>query len=144
MTKPCLAVLLSALVLATGLPSCKYSKEYQVVNAGNKFTITVPPWMKKQTDLKPGAAFQYANRYRNFYAIGTVADKDTVKEPFYKIMHDNIAVLKKAMQNTVVSDSVSVTIDRLPGVRAEVFGKMGGENIYFSEVLLEGNSRYYH
>ena len=46
--------------------SCKYSDQYQTVNAANKFSVAVPSWMKEDKELKPGADFQYANHYRNF------------------------------------------------------------------------------
>ena len=44
---------------------CRYSKEYQTIDAGNKFTMAVPSWLKKDDKLKAGADLQYANHYRN-------------------------------------------------------------------------------
>ncbi len=121
---------------------CRYSKEYQTIDAGNKFTIAVPSWLKKDEKLKPGADFQYANHYRNIYAIAETADKS--KADFATTMNGNLNNLRKAMSNATVSDSVEVTVGGLKGERVEIFGKMNGENIYFSEVLLNGQNNFYH
>ena len=59
-------------------------------------------------------------------------------------MSANLSVISKAMAKPVVSDSTEVTIGGLKGARVEIFGKMSGENIYFSEVVLEGKNRFYH
>jgi len=137
----------SALLLALlccGIFSCHYSNEYQTVNADNKFTISVPGWMKKTDDLKPGAPFQYSNRFRNFYAIGTADDKVKFNKPTAAVINENLDILRKAMANPVLTDSTGVEIGGLKGIRAEIYGKMNGENIYFSEVVLEGSTQIYH
>ena len=127
-----------------GIFSCHYSNEYQPVNAGNKFTISVPGWMKETNELKPGAPFQYSNRFRNFYAIGTVDDKTHFNEPLSAVMNNNLNILRKVLTNPVLTDSVQVEIGGLKGIRAEIFGKMTGENVYYSEVVLEGPKDIYH
>jgi hypothetical protein len=123
--------------------ACKYSKEYKLVKAGDKFTMMVPPWLKEETTLKPGAGFQYANRFRNFYAIGETENKDSSKS-ISALMSANLMVLRKAMDKPLVTDSTAVTIGGLKGVRVELYGNMNNEAIYFSEVELEGKTRFYH
>ena len=125
------------------LAACKYSKEYKLVKAGDKFTLMVPPWTKEDLKLKPGAEFQYANRFRNFYSIGETEAKDSTKT-VASVMATNIGVLSKSMVKPVISDSTEVTIGGLKGTRIEIFGKMSDEPIYFSEVVLEGKNRFYH
>lgn len=129
-------------LLMFAVPSCKYPTEYQLVNAGNQFTLAVPPWMKEDNSLKQGAVFQYANHFRNFYAIGeTLSTGDKTHE---QIVQENLAVLRKSMPNAVVSDSTDITAGTVKGTRVEIFGKMTGENIYFSEILYYGNKNIYH
>ena len=123
--------------------ACKYPKEYKQVKAGDKFIMMVPPWVKEETTLKPGAEFQYANRFRNFYAIGETLEKDSAKA-LASIVSTNLSVLSKSMDKPVMTDSADVTIGGLKGVRIEIFGNMNGEAIYFSEVVLEGKNRFYH
>jgi hypothetical protein len=133
-------VALFAMLMFSG---CKYSKEYKLVKGGDKFTLMVPPWVKEDQTLKPGAEFQHANRFRNFYAIGEAIPKDPGKSAS-SIMAANLAILSKAMVQPVISDSTTVMIDGLNGMRVEIFGKMSGEPIYFSEVVIEGKKGFYH
>lgn len=139
-----LVLSLAATALLCTVSSCKYSTEYQQVNAGNKFSVTVPSWMKQQDNLAQGAQFQYANRFRNFYAIGFATDKAPAKATLAEFLRTNTDTLKAHLTRPIVTDSVAVTIGGMPGARLEVLGKMDGEDIYFSEVFLEGRSRYYH
>ena len=123
--------------------ACKYSKEYKLVNVAGKFSMMVPPWVKEDKELKPGAEFQYANHFRNFYSIGTAEEKDSAKS-ISSIMATNLNVLRGAMTKPVVTDSVNVTVGGLNGVRVEIYGNMNGEAIYFSEEVIEGKNRFYH
>jgi len=124
--------------------SCKYSNESQLINANNKFSIAVPSWMKEDKSLKPGADFQYANHFRNFYAIGETVSKDGLKRAAGEIMNDNLNILRKSMPSGLVSDSTNITSNGVNGIRVEFFGKMSNENIYFSEVIFETQKKIYH
>ena len=110
---------------------------------GDKFTVMVPSWVKEDKTLKPGAEFQYANRFRNFYCIGTYEAKTSDKS-VSSIMAGNVAILSKAMIQPVISDSTGVSIGGANGARIEIFGTMSGDPIYFSEVVLEGKNGFYH
>lgn len=125
------------------LSSCNYSNSYELVNANNKFSLSVPSWMKEEKGLKEGADFQYANRFRNFYAVGEVVNpggKTTAQ-----VMTDNLTILRKALDKPMVSDSSDITTaSGVKGTRVEISGKMTGEDIYFSEVLYQGNHGLYH
>lgn len=125
------------------LSSCNYSNKYEEVNAGNKFSISVPSWMKEEKGLKEGADFQYANRFRNFYAVGETVNRGN--KTTAQVMADNLAILRKALEKPMVSDSSDITTaSGVKGTRVEISGKMTGEDIYFSEVLYEGNKGLYH
>ncbi len=132
--------LLTLLCAVLVLGACSYSGEYQTINANNKFSLAVPSWMKEAKGLKEGADFQYANRFRNMYVIGEVLPKADLQQT----MQNNIAVLRKSMPDAQVADSLEVNANGLKGVRTEVFGKMSGENIYFSEVIIDGTKATYH
>ncbi len=126
------------------LSSCNYSNEYQTINANNKFSLSIPQWMKEEKGLKEGADFQYANRFRNVYAIGEAMNKTDLKRTNSEIIYNNLNILRKAMTNPIVTDSVDITDGNAKGTRVEIYGKMKGENIYFSEVLFEGSKNIYH
>ena len=63
---------------------------------------------------------------------------------FEYYLNRNLGALKKSLVKPLVTDSTHVEINGLQGVRTEVLGKLDGENIYFSEVLLDGKTKYYH
>ena len=126
------------------ITSCQYSNNYQVINANNKFSMAVPSWMKEDKSLKAGADFQYANHFRNFYAIGEATSKSDLKRTTGEIMNDNLNVLRKSMSGALVADSTDINANGVKGIRVEFFGKMSNENIYFSEVLFEGQKNIYH
>jgi len=132
------------LVLGSGFSSCKYSQDYLQVNANNQFSLSIPSWMKEDKSLKEGAAFQYANHFRNFYAIGEATPKGDLKRTTGEIMSDNLNVLRKSLGKPVVTDSLDITAGDVKGVRVEIYGKMNDENIYFTEVLYEGKNNLYH
>ncbi len=100
--------------------------------------------MKEDKELKPGADFQYANHYRNFYAIGEAYPKQGFNKTADQLMTENLNVLRKSLKDAVVTDSVEINAGALNGTRVEIYGKMSNENIYFSEVLYEGSKNIYH
>ncbi len=100
--------------------------------------------MKEEKTLKEGADFQYANHFRNMYAIGETINKTDLKRTNAEMMNDNLNILRKSMTNAVVSDSVEVIAGSLKGTRVEMYGKMSNENIYFSEIIFEGQKSIYH
>lgn len=122
--------------------SCKYSEEYQAVNANNEFSITLPSWLKKEEGLKPGAALQYANRYRNFYVIGET-EPDTGND-ISLLTTSYLNVLRNSMKDAVMTDSTAFNLREQKAIRVEIYGKMNGENIYFSEMVVKGKGRFYH
>lgn len=135
-------VLFLAALLSLCFFSCKYSEQYQTINADNLFSISIPSWMKEDKALKEGAPFQYANHFRNFYSIGEVVPKSNATTA--EVMSNNLHVLRKSLKGAVVTDSVDINTDNLKGTRVEIYGKMSNENIYFTEVLFEGQKNTYH
>lgn len=129
------------LMFLLSIIGCKYSTEYTTVNANNLFSVTIPPWMKADDKLKEGAPFQYNNRFRNIYAIGeTVSSAKNFSDLNTEIIQPTV----NALTNPVISDSVAVEINGMKGVRTEIYGKMVGENIYYSHLLLQGKNNIIH
>ena len=95
--KNVVAFVLLVLTGAGVFSSCSYSDKYELVNANNKFSISIPSWMKEDKTLKQGADFQYANRFRNFYAIGETVDNSAGKANA-DIISTNLATLRKSLQ----------------------------------------------
>lgn len=135
---------LMAFLFAAILSGCKYSDTYETVEVNKQFSLTIPSWLKKEDNLKPGAPFQYANRFRNFYVIAEPVAKGADSTTFALALNANLSLVTKAMTKPMVTDSVGVVYNGVKGTRVEVMGDMSGEKIFFSEVLLEGKKSFYH
>jgi hypothetical protein len=120
--------------------SCKYSYKDQVINAKNEFTMTVPDYLSPADNLKPGADFQYSNRYRNMYVVIFSDKKDKDFQSYY---NEQIAVIKKALNKPMMNDSLPVEIPGAKGIHTELAGRMQGEMIYYSIQTLETKDKYY-
>lgn len=133
------------------LSACSYNNDPKIINVDNTFSMTVPNWMKSDDDVKPGAPFQYANRYRSTYSCAWFEEKasissvikDSVNKPFDIYYRQQIQIIKNVLKNPAVTDSVEVEVSGAKGVHTELFGQMQGENIYYSHLLLETPTRYY-
>jgi len=136
------SVLVAFAFIVFTFSSCKYKEQWEQVNVSNEFTMEVPSWMEKTSELKEGAMFQYRNRFRSVYAIVVKEKADTLPQDFGAYVSANIAVLKNVLTNPVVSDSAVVELDKLSGIRAEVFGNMGEEKIFYTHYTLKGNKGY--
>lgn len=143
MKKAALFLFLATAILSF-VSSCRYSDKYEAVNANNKFILSVPSWMSEEKGLKDGADFQYANRFRNMYVIGEAFSKTGITKTNGQLMADNLNIIRKSLQNPMVTDSVDITAGGIKGTRVEIYGKMSGEDIYFSEVIFDGKTNVYH
>jgi len=122
------------------LNSCKYKYKDELVTVGNQFSMTVPDYLSKDETLKPGAEFQYCNRFRNTYVVVFSTPKD---RPFEKFYTEQLSIIKKAVDKPLVTDSDVVTLGGAKGVHTEIAGSMSGEMIYYSTLTLETGDKYY-
>ena len=129
-------IALSSLIL----PSCKYSYKDELINVNNDFSVSVPDYLSKCDDLKPGAEFQYCNRYRNTYAV---IFSDKKEKGFATYYAEQTYIIKKSLDNPMVNDSTAIEIAGAKGVHTELAGKMQGEMIYYSVLTLEAKNKYY-
>jgi hypothetical protein len=102
--------------------------------------MTVPDYLSKTDELRPGAEFQYRNRFRNLYAVVFSEKKDKDFATFYA---EQTGIIKKALEKPMVNDSIIVEIPGARGVHTEIAGKMQGEMIYYSILTLEAKDKYY-
>jgi len=142
MSEKIFSVLVVFALITFTTSSCKYKEKWEQVNVNNEFTMEVPSWMEKTSDLKEGAMFQYRNRFRSVYAIVVKEKADTLPQDFGAYVSANISVLKNVLTNPVVSDSSVVALDNLSGIRAEVYGRMGEEKIFYTHYTLKGSKGY--
>jgi hypothetical protein len=142
MSKKIFNAIVVVALIAFAATSCKYKEQWEQVNVNNEFTMEVPSWMEKTSELKEGAMFQYRNRFRSVYAIVVKEKADAVPQDFGAYVSANITVLKNVLTNPVLSDSSVVELDKLSGIRAEVYGNMGEEKIFYTHYTLKGDKGF--
>lgn len=132
-----------SIIIALLLSACTYNEKPEIITVNNDFTMTIPAFMKEDKEVKPGAPFQYANRFRNIYATVFYEEKKEVNKSLTEYYTEQTQIIKNVLLNPAVTDSSTVTVSGATGIRTEIFGKMQGENIYYSHLLLETKTRYY-
>jgi hypothetical protein len=129
-------IALSGLILS----SCKYSYKDETISVKNEFMMTVPDYLSPADNLKPGADFQYSNRFRNMYVVVFSDKKDKDFQTYY---NEQTAILKKSLDKPMVTDSLPVQIPGARGVHTELAGRMQGEMIYYSIQTFETAGKFY-
>ena len=66
---------LGFLFLLLAFSACKYNDTIDTVVVDNEFSMEVPSYLKVDDEVKPGAPFGYANRFRNIYTTVFFEDK---------------------------------------------------------------------
>lgn len=102
--------------------------------------MTVPDYLSKADNLKPGADFQYSNRFRNMYVVVFSDKKDKDFQTYY---NEQINVIKKVLDKPMINDSLPVEIAGAKGIHTEIAGKMQGEMVYYSVLTLETKDKFY-
>jgi len=102
--------------------------------------MTVPDYLSKAENLKPGADFQYSNRYRNMYVVVFSDKKDKDLQTYY---NEQINVIKKVLDKPMINDSLPVEIAGAKGIHTEIAGKIQGEMVYYSVLTLETKDKFY-
>lgn len=106
--------------------------------------MAVPSYLKVDDEVKPGAPFGYANRFRNIYTTVFFEEKAKLTDTSFQQYYDKqIKVLKSALIKPGVNDSTFVKVGGASGIHTELSGVMQTENIYYSHLLLETPTRYY-
>jgi hypothetical protein len=129
-------VALSGLILF----SCKYSYKDETINVKNEFTMSVPDYLSPAENLKPGADFQYSNRFRNMYVVVFSDKKDKDFQAYYR---EQIGIIERALVKPMVNDSIPVEIAGAKGIHTEISGRMQGDMIYYSVLTLETRDKFY-
>jgi hypothetical protein len=102
--------------------------------------MTVPDYLSEADNLRPGADFQYSNRFRNTYVVVFSDKKDKDFQTYY---NEQINTIKKVLDKPMLNDSIPVTIPGAKGIHTEIAGRMQCEMIYYSMQTFETKDKYY-
>lgn len=141
-----------ALCLFTILLSCD-SKEVQTVTIKNKYTLQLPGFLSKATDLHEDASLQYQNALREFYVVVI----DEPKQDFYNIAETTEdfpadfegyhQILRSGLEEAIEDIDIAPTKDtQINGLKAKTFSLTGNIEtipVFYEIAYIEGKDRFY-
>lgn len=148
---------LAILMLAVAaVVSCQTDRKDQVVTVKDRYTISLPPFVKETSELNEDASLQYQNTLREFYVV--VIDES--KAEFEKALSDNdlndlypqnikgySELLLFSMEQAIEIKSKSVLKDTIinnqPAKILTIKGRVEGTDIFYSIGFVQGVKRYY-
>lgn len=148
---------LAILMLAVAaVVSCQTDRKDQVVTVKDRYTISLPPFVKETSELNEDASLQYQNTLREFYVV--VIDES--KAEFEKALSDNdlndlypqnikgySELLLFSMEQAIEIKSKSVLKDTIinnqPSKILTIKGRVEGTDIFYSIGFVQGVKRYY-
>lgn len=136
--------------------SCQTDRKDQVVTVKDRYTISLPPFVKETSELNEDASLQYQNTLREFYVV--VIDES--KAEFEKALSDNdlndlypqnikgySELLLFSMEQAIEIKSKSVLKDTIinnqPAKILTIKGRVEGTDIFYSIGFVQGVKRYY-
>lgn len=148
---------LAILMLAVAaVVSCQTDRKDQVVTVKDRYTISLPPFVKETSELNEDASLQYQNTLREFYVV--VIDES--KAEFEKALSDNdlndlypqnikgySELLLFSMEQAIEIKSKSMLKDTIinnqPAKILTIKGRVEGTDIFYSIGFVQGVKRYY-
>ncbi len=133
------------LMVAFAINSCNYDNTWKEIKVAQDFTISVPGFFKEDKQLRKDASFQYANRYRNVYAI--VIEHDKSGQSLYPLSKQTIQPILKYVDKPIITDSLDLMVNSLPAREHKIMGTMPSgdekEYIYYTQMIIEGKKKFY-
>lgn len=133
------------------LLSCN-SKKAETVTINNKYSVELPGFLSKATNLNEEASLQYQNIFKEFYVIVLdepkkvlidIAD-DLAVEPN---LESYFSVLKSGMEETFDNVAfIDIKDTKINGLKAKTFavtGNVEGIDAYYKIAYIEGKDSYY-
>ncbi len=127
------------------IEGCDYSNDWKEIEVKNKFTISVPGFFKEDKQLRKDASFQYANRYRNTYAI--VIEHEKLDQSLSQVNQKTVGPMLKYIDKPIITDSININVNGLTAIQNKIMGTLPSgdeaEFIYYNHVLIEGKRKFY-
>lgn len=144
------------LILILFLVSCQPTGTEQTIIVENKYSLTIPSFLTKVSNLNEDASLQYQHAWKEFYVI--VIDES--REEFRKALYDNdldetysidikgysdllLDVFTSTMTINNKTELKDTIIDNFPARTIQITARTEGVDVYFSLAFVEGNKRYY-
>ncbi|MBK6977922.1 MAG: hypothetical protein IPH28_13145 [Cytophagaceae bacterium] len=151
MKKIVFAILVSFIMI-----SCKTTETDQVVTIEKKFSLTLPSFLSKSTELNEDATLQYQNMVKEFYVV---VIEDTKSEMKKSLEENNLTELypndingyscllvqglEKNMKITKKTALIDTVVNNMPAKHIRLSGKVEGLDAFYSVAFVEGKDTYY-
>lgn len=138
------------------LQSCSSSDEEQLVTVGNKYSLSIPGFLTKVSNLNDDASLQYQHAWKEFYVIAI----DEPKQEMQKALDENnltniysndidgysklmLDVFKESLSSPYQSELIDTTINHMPARLTTLSGTVEGIDAFYSIGIYEGKENYY-
>lgn len=136
--------------------SCQSDETKQVVTIENKYSISIPSFLTKVSNLNDVASLQYQHAWNEFYVI--VIDES--KEEMQKVLSENNLIgtypndingysslllngLGENMKVTKKSKVINSIVNNMPARILTISAKVEGIDAFYTIAFIEGKNRYY-
>ena len=144
---------LITLCLFTIFLSCDSKKaKTETVTINNKYSVELPDFLSKGTELHEEASLQYQNLFKEFYVIILDEPKEEIIDaaPILDIeptLEGYYSYLKSSMEETIEEVKfMDVKNTKINGLNAKTFsvtGKVDGIDAFYKIAYIEGKDTYY-
>lgn len=148
--------LLALLSVLFSLNACTTQTTYETVKSDQKYSLELPSYLQKGTDLHEVATFQYQNLLKEFYVVvieddkaelNKIIDQNGIEEMYPKNFTGYTDLLVAGFnENPDIKIDNKVTdwaIGTLPAKNFSLNGTLEGIDIYYHYTLIEGKNTYY-
>ena len=147
---------LSILLFLFMFVACLNNDKVQVVTIDNRYSLTIPAFLKEVSNLNEDASLQYQHAMKEFYVVVI----DEPKAELQKALEDNglnslysddvdgfanllIDGMDDAITITKKSDVIDTVVNSMPARMIQIHGEIEGINAFYSVAYIEGKETYY-
>lgn len=147
-----LFILIGSLMLV----SCTDPDKVQVVSVEDRYSLTIPAFLKEVSNLNEDASLQYQHAMKEFYVVVIDEPKyelqNALEENGLNILYSNDIegfsnLLIDGMEDVVTIIKKSPVIDTLvnamPARMVQIHGEIDGIQAFYSVAYVEGKETYY-
>lgn len=146
----------SILIMILFFVSCQPTETEKIIKIDNKYSLMVPSFLTKVSNLNEDASLQYQHAWKEFYVIvidESISDVQTALEENYltsKYSNDingYSSLLLNSFEQAISVSSKSHILDTLvnnmPAKLLTIKGRVEGIDAYYSLAFIKGQNKYY-
>lgn len=138
------------------ITSCQTGEIEKTVKIENKYSISIPSFLSKVSNLNEDASLQYQHAWKEFYVIVIDESKDEMQralvdnnlagsytndvDGYSKLLIDGF---QQAVSVNTKSNIVDTTINNMPAKLLTISGQVEGIDAFYYLAFVEGKERYY-